>query len=540
MITRTPAEALQLQAGSALGHYQLVGPIARGASGTVYEAVHRPLGRRVAIKILHARAWDGVTCDRAMDRCLREARAATQVRHPHIVDVFDFGMDRGIPFLVMELLEGGSLARLLSGNTKLPLESTLEIILPILSAVAELHAAGIVHRDIKPENILLAQHHGVYPKLADFGVSRWDDGSPRTTRSGELIGTPDYMPPELLRGRSSATEWTDQYSLGVVLYECATGQRPFQGMTPYDLMHAIVMADIVAPSAHVMSLPKDFDDIVMRSLHHDPRQRFASIDEFGEALLQLASPTLATRWRGEFVSSGEHSVLSARPTTLPVSATRLVAPPPAREDVPLGRNPSFVRIQDSRIGVAGDQVPGVETHDGVAVAIRGDVLLTLWNAPARVHRTKWFFDFADRLARQSADGILALMVLLPEAAPPDGPARQENARRLRALSPSVRLWVTVAIGDDIQHLIARAVIRMMGVVQRRSSDSFVTRSIAEGTRRLLEAAGPATPSSEEVDDAVNALFAALAVSRNTEPKSSRSGNEFIAGPAAGSSRVLLR
>jgi serine/threonine protein kinase len=294
--------AARLHAGTIVNRYEILRCIGQGAMGVVYEAVHRSLGRRVALKVLHTHPADTADSRYAAERFVREGRAAAQVRHPHVVDVYDFGVHDGLPFLVMELVEGESLAELLRRATKLPVERAVETLLPVLSAVAELHAAGIVHRDIKPANILLARG-GDCPKLADFGVSRFDDGSPSITRSGTVIGTPEYMPPELLRANGPATERSDQYALGVTLYECVTGERPFRGATDYELMHAVVSAAVLLPSRHEPSVPSAFDEVVLRAMHRDAERRFGSVDELAESLLPFASDSVRARWRPEFVPS---------------------------------------------------------------------------------------------------------------------------------------------------------------------------------------------------------------------------------------------
>ena len=287
--------------GTRVGQYELHKCIGQGGTGIVYEAVHSALGRRVALKLLHARApgVERVDMRKANARFLREGRAAAQIRHPHVVDVYDFGVANDFTFLVMELVEGESLAQLLRAERKLPLDRAVEILLPILSAAAELHAGGIIHRDIKPANILLARGPSVCPKLADFGVSRFDDGSPGITDSGALLGTIEYMAPELIRAKSPADERSDQYSLGVTLYECLTGQKPFEGSSPYDLMQAIVGAAVVAPSEREPSLPKSLDNVVLRAMHRDREQRFSCVDELAEALLPFATEATAAQWRSQ-------------------------------------------------------------------------------------------------------------------------------------------------------------------------------------------------------------------------------------------------
>ena len=314
-----------LRSGMGVGQYELVKCIGQGGTGVVYEAVHSALGRRVALKVLHARA-PGVDASKLNARFLREGRAAAQIRHPHVVDVYDFGVTNDTTFLVMELVEGESLAQLLRGERKLPLDRAVEILLPILSATAELHAGGIIHRDIKPANVLLARGPTVCPKLADFGVSRFDDGSPGITDSGAMLGTIEYMAPELIRAAAIADERSDQYSLGVTLYETVTGQKPFQGSTPYDLMQAIVGAAVVAPSEREPSVPETFDKVVLRAMHRDPAQRFSCVDEFAEAVLPFATEAAAAQWRSPAVFStarfDDHRESALRRSEPAHSATR--------------------------------------------------------------------------------------------------------------------------------------------------------------------------------------------------------------------------
>lgn len=311
--------------GVSLGSYDLLRVIGNGGSATVYEAVHRSLGRPVALKVLHARPADAPLTEQVLKRFLRERRAAARVRHPHVVDVFDCGEADGIPFLVMELVEGETLAQRLRREVNLPLARVLEILLPILSAVAKVHSAGIVHRDIKPSNILLAAGDDAHAKLSDFGVSRLDDGSPLITQSENVLGTPAYMAPEVvLFSPTAATEASDQYSLAVTLYECVTGERPFRGESTYEMMHSVVSGAVCPPSLLEPTLTKDFDEVVLRAMHREPNARFDSVDQFARALLQV-SPTNVARPRGG-------SVLAGRSARAPdTNATeRESAPSPAR------------------------------------------------------------------------------------------------------------------------------------------------------------------------------------------------------------------
>ncbi|HLK38982.1 MAG TPA: serine/threonine-protein kinase [Polyangiaceae bacterium] len=273
------AQAASAEGQFRVGEYEIVRPIGEGASSVVYEAVQAG-GRRVALKVLRLPPGAGGI---SAARFVREARAAASVRHPHIVDVLGYGHAAGTAFLALELLAGDTLASLLRETRRLSPERALPLLLPILSAVEALHAAGIVHRDIKPANILLASPD--VAKLSDFGVSRPGDDSPTLTRSHDVLGTPAYMAPELvLFAASVADERSDQYSLGVTLYECVTGRRPFVRSSTYETMQAVIRGNVVPPSLAEPSLPPALDEPILRAMRPDPEERFASVSDFAEAL----------------------------------------------------------------------------------------------------------------------------------------------------------------------------------------------------------------------------------------------------------------
>ena len=348
--------AMRLRAGMTVGRYDLVTCIGQGAMGVVYEAVDRALGRRVAVKILHASPIDGPHFERLVQRFHREGRAAAQVHHAHVVNVFDLGVEDGSPFLVMELVDGESLAQLLVQERKLTVQRAVELLLPVLSGVAELHTAGIVHRDIKPANILLARGDVVCPKLADFGVSRLYDGTPSITKSGAMVGTPEYMAPELVRGGPQASEQSDQYSLGVTLYECIGGEKPFRGETDYEVLHAVVTRQVPPLSSRDPSVPAALDAVVMRAMHREPGRRFACVDELAEALLPFASEAVASRWRHEFA-----------PTATGAEGTTTASVPRAVRSV--GAMATWRR---SAVGVVGVAVVGAVVAVVATVAMGGE------------------------------------------------------------------------------------------------------------------------------------------------------------------------
>ena len=275
---------------SRLGPYAIERELGRGGMATVYEAVHTELGRHVAIKVISEGTRDNPVL---LARFTREARLLAKLRHPHIVEASEVDTHEGRAYFVMELLVGPTLSAHVraSGGVGLPLAEVVGIFLPLTAAVAAAHAAGVVHRDLKPSNVLLAARGArVHPTVLDFGISTSGDfeDEQALTRSGTVLGTVSYLSPEQTRGAKYATPASDQYALGVMLYECATGQLPFRGESAYETMHAIVTEDARPPSTIRRDLPGAFDAIVLRAMHKEPAHRFPSVAALGRALLALA------------------------------------------------------------------------------------------------------------------------------------------------------------------------------------------------------------------------------------------------------------
>jgi serine/threonine-protein kinase len=289
--------------------------------GSVFEARHRSLDKRVALKVLDARARD----PRAVARFLREAHALAQLRHPNVVSVLDVGEDRGAPFLVMELLEGETLAARLRRTGRLEVAEIAEVMLPVISAISAAHEMGIVHRDLKPENVMLARrrHGAVDAVVLDFGLAKLitDDVTDGLTRSDAVLGSLHYMAPELTRSARLASDASDLYALGVMLYVCATGHPPVTGESAYEIMHAIATAPVVRPSARAPGLPMAFDGLVLRAMAREPSARHESVAALGSALLALAAPATRALWASEFAEE-EPSIASKDETSSAVGRRR--------------------------------------------------------------------------------------------------------------------------------------------------------------------------------------------------------------------------
>ncbi len=249
--------------------------IATGGMGEVWRARDTVLGREVAVKILKRELADDPTF-RA--RFAAEAKHAAGLHHPGIASVFDYGLlSEGMPYLVMELVDGKPLSDLLAGGRGVDPEQARMLALQTADALAVAHAAGVIHRDIKPANMLVTPDGRV--KITDFGIARAVD-SVAYTQTGQIVGTPQYLSPEQARG-NAATAASDVYALGIVLFECLAGHRPFTADTPIATALAQIQQDVPALPETV---PAPLAEVVMRALAKDPRERYADGAEMAAAL----------------------------------------------------------------------------------------------------------------------------------------------------------------------------------------------------------------------------------------------------------------
>ena len=248
------------------GRYQITERLARGGMATVYRGVDTRLTRTVAVKVMHVGLGDDAEFARKFDR---EARAAARLAHPNVVAVFDQGSDlieghSNRPYIVMEHIDGYTLRDVINREAPmLPLRA-LEVIEPVLAALAAAHDAGLVHRDVKPENVLISDRGQI--KVADFGLAKAISSQTSTATQGLLIGTVSYLPPELVVS-GTADARSDVYSTGVVLFELLTGRKPHTGDTPIQVAYAHVHADVPAPSRYPTAgpIPSYLDALVARA-----------------------------------------------------------------------------------------------------------------------------------------------------------------------------------------------------------------------------------------------------------------------------------
>jgi serine/threonine protein kinase len=279
-----------LEAGHVIdGKYRLVRIIGTGGMGAVYEGENTLIRRRVAIKVLHAANTNSAESVRRFER---EAQAAGQIGNDHILEVLDLGsLPNGDRYLVMEYLDGETLAERIERFGRLTPAQIAPIARQFLEALVSAHAAGIIHRDLKPENIFILRSKAGrtdFVKLIDFGISKFsrpfEGGEQRMTRADAVLGTPCYMSPEQARGASKTDVRSDIYSCGVILYESVTGRLPFEGASFNDLMFKIALSDAPSPLSVQPDLDPEFAEIICHAIARNPDKRFASAIEFAQAL----------------------------------------------------------------------------------------------------------------------------------------------------------------------------------------------------------------------------------------------------------------
>ncbi|MBN2048164.1 MAG: serine/threonine protein kinase, partial [Anaerolineaceae bacterium] len=300
--------------GQSLGRYHVVAPLGEGGMASVYQAYDLNLERNVAIKIIRV---DMNQDSGFLRRFEREARALAKLDHPYILKVLDYGEERGLPYLVMPFMDGGTLKEV---KKPMPYREAARLLLPIAQALAYAHKEGIIHRDLKPANILISKSGE--PILSDFGIAKMLDTGESTqlTGTGMSIGTPDYMAPEQWMGTSNAQ--TDVYALGVVFYELLTGRRPFIADTPAAVFLKHREDPLPDPRRFVPEIPTGAMQILYNALAKKPQDRFHDMASFAMALDQLIH-----------AQDGAVTVLSAPDAV----DTMIAVEPPAAKKLPRGK-----------------------------------------------------------------------------------------------------------------------------------------------------------------------------------------------------------
>ncbi len=314
-----------------IGRYEIVEELGRGAMGSVFKARDPAVGRIVAVKTIHTTALEGAQSEEYRTRFYREARASGVLAHPGIVPVFDVGEDQGAPFLVMEFVEGRTLSDAIKKGERFTLDRVCEIGQQIAEALGYAHRQGVIHRDIKPANILMTSKE-VYgserPRITDFGIAKL--ASSDITTTGQLLGTPSFMPPEQFTG-SPIDGRADLFSLGVILYSLATGEQPFPGETMTAVSYKVVYTDPIPPAKLNPAVPARVEAVILKCLAKSPAERYQTGEE-------LAQDLAAVR-----MSPGT-SVMQASP----------LMPAASESDVTLGPGPVSASLRPARV-VAADK-----------------------------------------------------------------------------------------------------------------------------------------------------------------------------------------
>ena len=310
-----------------MNRYQLESMLGQGGMGSVWKAEHLQLKSPVAIKMLDPAIANN---EQMLARFLREAQACASLRSPHVVQIFDYGVDDGTAFIAMEMLNGESLSDRIARLGRMPADEVIRFLGEVLRAIGKAHEAGIVHRDLKPDNVFICRDDPEFAKVLDFGVAKITNkelgSSGGKTQTGMMIGTPYYMSPEQTQAKD-VDHRADLWGIAIIAYECLTGQRPFSGESFGELVIAICTSPVPLPSK-LATVPPGFDEWFIRATQRDKSRRFQSAREMAEELAKLGGMSLGPR--PAFVS-GAMPVVSTVPTRranspLPVAAASAAVP----------------------------------------------------------------------------------------------------------------------------------------------------------------------------------------------------------------------
>jgi serine/threonine protein kinase len=348
--------------GKTIGNYIVRHKLGEGGMGSVYFAEHPSIGKRVALKVLHP---DFASDPEIVSRFFNEAKAVNDIQHPNIIDIIDFGTiapatpaDHPLVYFIMEYIEGVSLTDLIKREAPLSPDRAVTIALQIADALAASHRNGVIHRDLKPDNVMLVSRgrQRDFVKLLDFGIAKLTDGAASThrTRTGTVMGTPQYMSPEQCDGHGHIDHRADVYALGIVLYQMLTGRVPFGGDGLGEVLIQQMTKPPLAPSLIAPHIPEHLELVVLKALEKRPDDRFQHIDEMMPALQDPVHYVATHGGRASFLRSpvvrepgaaGSRTAIATLtaapdpiPTTLSGSASQLVAPPTAapRKRFPVG------------------------------------------------------------------------------------------------------------------------------------------------------------------------------------------------------------
>jgi serine/threonine-protein kinase len=360
------------------GRYRVDTLIATGGMSGVYRGLDLRLDRPVALKVMDSRyAGD----NQFLTRFQREARAVAKLKDPGLVAVYDQGIDGHHPFLVMELIEGGTLRELLVERGPMPPHAVAAVLGPVLGGLAVAHHQGLVHRDVKPENVLISDDGDV--KIADFGLVR-AIAEAKITSTSVILGTAAYLSPEQV-STGDATPASDVYGVGILAYELLTGRTPFTGDTALAVAYQRMDRDVAPPSAVIGGVPQQFDDLVLRATKRNPADRYADADEMGAELEEIVDELGLPDFRVPAPhESAQHLSAEVHRSRVNEHATMVgtAKPPPPRQHTrQLTRGPDDWVSDDEPAaeyqGVAG-QFAGIDMNEFYWARQRAKRVLFFW------------------------------------------------------------------------------------------------------------------------------------------------------------------
>jgi serine/threonine protein kinase len=394
------------------GRYRVIAKLGSGNMGSVWRAEHLALHSEVAVKLMDLAIAQH---PEARTRFYREAQAAAALRGPHVVQIFDFGVDHGCPFIVMELLKGESLGSRLTRLGQLSYGDTARIITDVSSALTSAQELGIVHRDLKPDNIFLSAGDPETAKIFDFGVAK-GVGHPSLfeTHAGTTVGTPCFMSPEQVEGRADLDYRTDIWALGLIAFQCVTGREPFDGLTLSELVNAICKDPLPVPSQST-PVPAGFDAWFARAAARSPQERFPSAAAAARELKAILT---------------ESRVTAGKPPRL--AGKDLAEAQPCVRDTPL--RPSEPSSQDRRHSSRRRAAVKALAAAGAFLLVLGAVLVfTVRNSASRDEAR------AASVYPQASLSAQATRVPANRDIPPGEEARGADSPRSREVNPSQRL-----------------------------------------------------------------------------------------------------
>ncbi|HEY0753050.1 MAG TPA: serine/threonine-protein kinase [Ktedonobacteraceae bacterium] len=309
--------------GATLGNYKILAPLGQGGMARVYRAIQENLGREVAVKVLPP--W--YAADRSfVDRFNLEAKMVAGLSHPNIVTIHDFSEQNGHLYIVMQLVDGGTLKQLIDalpvrqgGSKSMDLKEVNAIFKQLADALSFAHRKGIIHRDIKPVNVLMDQ--GSRPILSDFGIAKVMEGTKELTRPGAGVGTPEYMSPEQCKGENVDAR-ADIYALGIMLFECLTGRTPFLGDNYTALAHSQIYDDPPDPRRFNQQIPAAVCDVILIALQKKPEFRYQRATSMADALdLAVKAPgvNLDPNASGFYRNPGSSQIVSRSVERVPTN-----------------------------------------------------------------------------------------------------------------------------------------------------------------------------------------------------------------------------